>query len=511
MARSPERPRAATHAVLSPGWLARHAAPAGNDPLDVQSPMGLCVVWLGGVRPRMVRVAVAGEPLSLALPPRARVLVARTDAAARRGCAEGGVRFDIADDGELPALLDGAVRLAAGLPDSTEKRASDFAEFLLRCPLVAHAGDPGDDAPPREDRGDQKADHAWLLEDGAEEPGSWPPADGALEPDQGGVRVLRAVPETDGADAAELSAFRRYAALARPLPYAGAPDPGAVAALLAERFPWAPEAVAVVRRELALRPPGGAAALAPLLLVGEPGGGKTAFARALLAALGVPSRVVPVADGGAVTVLAGAGRGWRAARPALALEMMRSEWTATVGLIVDDVDREPAHPAHPAHGSVAAWLLAVLEPSAASRFHDAFLQVECDLRTVTWVLTANDAETLPEALRDRCTEVHVPRPPPWALPGIARRMEGEVLEEAGWAAGSDAAQPALPGEVVQALVQEAAAEGDASSLRPLRRAVRAALAASRLGDDPTSAGRAEFWRHEVHRRSSRGRIGFLAR
>lgn len=491
MAGRPQRASASTHVVLSTAWLARHAAAMGYDAVDGGSWPGLCVVWVGGVHPRPAGFVAAGEPLHLVLPPRARLLAARTDTVARQGCADAGLPFDVADDTSptvLPAEDGGP---PPGPADGLERWAAYAAGRLRRCLLVAHADDAGDGQPAGGDAGRGVARHDWLLEDGTDEAGGVPPKEGALGADEGGVRVLHAVPELEGADAAEVAALRRYAVLTRPLQYAPAPDPEAVAALLAERFPWAPEAVAVVRRELALRPPGGAAALAPLLLVGEPGGGKTAFARALLSALGVPSRVVPVADGGAVTVLAGAGRGWRAARPALALEVMLAERSATVGLVVDDVDREPAHPAQ---GSVAAWLLGVLEPSVASRFHDAFLQVECDLRAVTWVLTANDAEVLPEALRDRCAEIHMPRPPLWALPGVVRRIEGELLEEAGWGALPDAVQPTLAEEVVDALLQEAAVEGDQASLRPLRRAVRAALAASRLGDDPVAAARAELRR-----------------
>ena len=251
-------------------------------------------------------------------------------------------------------------------------------------------------------------------------------------------------------------------------------------------------AVGVVRRELALRPPGGPSTVAPLLLVGEPGAGKSAFARAVLDALGVPGRMVPVADGGGVTTLGGAGRGWRGARPALPLQVMRAEGVATVGVIVDDADREPHGPAH---GSALSWLLAVTEPSLAARFYDPFLEVEADLRSVTWILTVNDADVLPEALRDRCTTVHVGRPPAAALPGVIMRMADDILQEAGWAAaGSSPAlpRPQLSQGLVRLLVAAAGATGTLASLRTIRRAVRAALAAVRLGDDPAAAAMKVF-------------------
>ena len=496
--------------VVSVGWLVGLARWHGQEMegTDVLDPRDLVLVSPGAEEANDGKPS--GPGLRLVLAPgkealrRAPLLAASADAEARRQLAGLGI-----EPRKLGFVSFHALR-AASLPGRRDLAgwAHHAAALVREAAGVALAGPP--DPPPwpdEEEGGGESASYDWLLERGPEPGGEEPP--GGFEEEWGGprARVLHAAPLLEGADPAELAGLRRYASLARPLRCVPAPDPEAAAAGLLARFPWMGEAVGVVRRELALRPPGGPSTVAPLLLVGEPGGGKTSFARAVLDVLGVPGRLVPVADGGAVTALAGAGRGWRGARPALPLQIMRAEGVATVGVIVDDADREPPGPAH---GSALAWLLAVTEPAAAARFHDPFLEVECDLRPVTWILTVNDQERLPEAVRDRCTTIRVERPPAAALPGVITRMADDILQETGWtAAGSSPAlpRPQLSQGLVRLLLAAVGATVAPASLRAIRRAVRAALAAVQLGDDPAAAAMKELGQRTAISPPRRDRTG----
>lgn len=178
---------------------------------------------------------------------------------------------------------------------------------------------------------------------------------------------------------------------------------------------------------------------------------------------------------------------------------------ASVGLVVDDVDRQATGETW---GSPQAWLLAALEPATARRFHDAFLLAEADLSPVCWALTANDLRAVTGALRDRCLVLEVGYPPPEAgallVDWMVRRAEAEV--------GRPAGSLQLPAETRRLLVEAFAR--DPATLRGLGRIVRAALGAMLLGEDAMVAARAGIARlmtADDRPYSMPRRVGFIGR
>lgn len=89
-----------------------------------------------------------------------------------------------------------------------------------------------------------------------------------------------------------------------------------------------------------IRRPGAPAVVAPLLLLGSPGSGKSTFLKAVFQEIGIPWRILHNSDGNGAVTLAGNGRGWRSGRPALPIMFMAEAAVSTVGLIVDDIDRQ---------------------------------------------------------------------------------------------------------------------------------------------------------------------------
>lgn len=303
--------------------------------------------------------------------------------------------------------------------------------------------------------------------------------------------VLSSVPHaSDPQEAEEVS---RHAGLAGDVSMVPAAEPEAVRASVVARFPWMADAAGVVARELALLSEAAPCVVPPLLFLGPPGCGKTTFARVVASACGLPSRVVHATDANGSTTLAGNGRGWRSGRPALPITAMSEAGVSTVALIVDDIDRQATDDRY---GTPQEWLLSVMEPSTARAFEDPFLQVACDLSTVSWLLTANDASAVVGALLDRVAVVEVAYPPADAAELVLDAVMREVEHDAGWGPGSMRLPPSVREALLRAFVS------DSSTLRLLRRAVRASVGAARLGEDALAAARREL--AGARRRDDRG-------
>nr|WP_302474556.1 AAA family ATPase [Roseococcus sp. MDT2-1-1] len=283
---------------------------------------------------------------------------------------------------------------------------------------------------------------------------------------------------TDPMDQGEVE---RHAPLAGPMPALPVPDARGLRAALDREFPWLADATRAIAREVALLPDGAPARLPPLLLAGPPGLGKSTFARRVLEICGLPHRLVTATEGGGATLLGGHGRGWRGGRPALPLGLMAQSGLRTVGIVVDDVDRQGSADGW---GTPQGWLLAVLEPATAQRYWDPFLLTECDLTGVSWVLTANDLSSVSGALKDRCLVVEVGYPPPDAAEMVVDGLLARLAAETGQRPGP----LRIPAAAREVMVRGFAA--DPSTLRALARVVRLVCGAARLGEDPVAVARA---------------------
>jgi hypothetical protein len=341
-------------------------------------------------------------------------------------------------------------------------------------------------------------------EAGWRDPGGAPAlrGEGPLEAPPGhAARPVLLQPPPSSAEPVKAAEILRCAPLAEPLPGAPAPDPSSTASALREAFPWAVEAVDSLERELALARlgPEPVFRLAPMLLLGPPGAGKTSLLRELTRLAGVASFVVPCLDPSAVTTLAGCGRGWRAARPCLPARAILEVGLRTPLLVLDDLDRAATDDAH---GTLPAVLLGMLEPATARAYRDPLLDAPLDISRVTWAATANTIESLPDALLDRLAVIRVPSPPAAALAGVLLRLGRDLAEELGVAPDE---LPPLPTEVREAL--RSAFLEEATTLRRLRQALRAATGAQLAGADPLAAAEAALHPGSAGPR----RVGFVAR
>jgi ATP-dependent Lon protease len=166
----------------------------------------------------------------------------------------------------------------------------------------------------------------------------------------------------------------------------------------------------------------------PILLLGEPGVGKTHFAKQLASALGTGFEFVSMNSLTAGWILSGASAQWNHSRPGMVAQtLIRGEYANPV-LVLDEVDKAAGdHRYDP-----LAALYALLEPDTAEHFRDEYIDVDIDASHILWIATANDESSIPEAILNRMNVYAIDRPDAAASRRIALMVYQAILDQHDW-------------------------------------------------------------------------------
>ena len=188
--------------------------------------------------------------------------------------------------------------------------------------------------------------------------------------------------------------------------------------------------------------------MVPTLLVGEPGIGKTQFARELQAILGVPALFLVMAEETNGSGLSGSSSFWSNASPGKLFEEVAwgngRDPVANPLVVIDEVDKVSESRYDPLAG-----LYSLLETETAARFEDqAVPGVSLDLSHVRFILTANDENEIPSPLRSRVRTFHIELPDADEMRRIAQRIFVSLLEKYNLAL-----KPELPASVLEDILE----------------------------------------------------------
>ncbi|MEW6313570.1 MAG: AAA family ATPase [Pseudomonadota bacterium] len=180
----------------------------------------------------------------------------------------------------------------------------------------------------------------------------------------------------------------------------------------------------------------------PMLLLGEPGLGKTHFAKSAAKVLGTGFEFISMSSLTASWILSGASSQWNNAKPGKVAQALINGEFANPLITLDEVDKCGGDHRYDPMGA----LYSLLEKETATHFKDEFVDIEMDVSHIMWIATANDDSRIPEPILNRMNVYVIERPDFEGSMKIALALYRDILGEHQWGF------PEQPDEEVLALI-----------------------------------------------------------
>ena len=168
--------------------------------------------------------------------------------------------------------------------------------------------------------------------------------------------------------------------------------------------------------------------LPPMLLLGEPGIGKTYFGRRIAQLLATGFGFVSMSSMTAGWILSGASSQWKNAKPGKVFDTLLNGTYANPVMVIDEVDKAGGE----SHYDPLGALYSLLEHDTASHFVDEFVEIPIDASSVVWFATANDASRNPEPILNRMNVYEIEPPDADGAHRIAQSIYSEIRVGHDW-------------------------------------------------------------------------------
>jgi ATP-dependent Lon protease len=146
--------------------------------------------------------------------------------------------------------------------------------------------------------------------------------------------------------------------------------------------------------------------ISPLLLLGHPGIGKTAFVQALSKLISINFTRIDIGTSSSSAILAGLSLTWGSGRCGEIFNLLTEYEFMNPIVMLDEIDKAVGNHVAP----IEPILLSLLESESSSSFKDEAIQLKLDASKIIWIATANHKEQISEALLSRFTIVEIKQP-----------------------------------------------------------------------------------------------------
>jgi ATP-dependent Lon protease len=207
------------------------------------------------------------------------------------------------------------------------------------------------------------------------------------------------------------------------LPFVMTPDVFQVQATLRREYPHAWQSIELLTKDLR---DGRPVRLKPVILLGDPGSGKSRMVRRLAQLLGTSLYRFDASGIADAVAWAGTARGWGNTTPSIPARAVQQAMQANPMILIDEIEK--GGNSH-RNGNLYSAMTPFLERETAQRLRDVSLDAEIDLCWVSYVATSNDDTVIPSHIRDRFRVVRVPLPGLEHLRPLSRQIMFDLAAE----------------------------------------------------------------------------------
>jgi len=242
----------------------------------------------------------------------------------------------------------------------------------------------------------------------------------------GGVRIIESI-DMSG-DRNVRSTCERYEGLTKaPTKLVLIGDLNHAQNILNSEFPWFQVLTKKLISSLQIRLLGkGDFYIAPLLILGDPGIGKTSYTLRFSKLMKVPFQTLSFAGKSDNRDLAGTARGWSTGHPSMPIALINEHKIANPIIMIDEVEKSGGSDHN---GRVVDSLLNLFEPTSSKRSFDEYLCGNCDFSHISWICTANSVQQMPNTLLSRLDIVNVDKPTSEHYPAIINKSIASFFSE----------------------------------------------------------------------------------
>jgi ATP-dependent Lon protease len=207
------------------------------------------------------------------------------------------------------------------------------------------------------------------------------------------------------------------------LPFVMVKDVYQVRATLHREYPHAAQSIELLTKDLRDGQP---VRIKPVILLGDPGAGKSRLVRRLAQLLGASLTRFDAGSSSESISWAGTARGWGNTTPSIPARAVRQSMTPNPMVLIDEIGRAGIGWRA---GSLYTALAPYLECETSQRVRDISLDADLDLSFLSYIATANDDTSIPAHIRDRFRVVRVPLPTLDHLRPLARQVMFDLAAE----------------------------------------------------------------------------------